>query len=741
MNNKPYSQAADNKSGLQKYGKWIITVGVFGVLAMILVITILAGLVYIRGEAASQGEIFFRSPAEGEQVTTGQSIQVRILARDEQKIVRLEFWADGTLIESQTSNIPGGINPFPLLTTWQPNQGAHTLIARAFNSKDQTSQAIVHVEATVAADRDADGVLDPVDACPDQAGSPTSRGCPDRDLDGIADSTDACPDVAGLPDSGCPAPSEGDRDGDGVLDSEDACPDEPGAAVSGGCHDTDGDGISDTTDACPEEAGSGDGCPVSGDADGDTVPDATDACPHVWGLPEHAGCPDSDGDGVIDSEDACPADPGEIEGCPEAGGEAPSGGGEDGSDGEGVDGEEDGPFGDMGSDEAVDLVRLEALEFSVSQDYDEIYCYAGLVGEGMEQYGPFAPLGLNHWDIVEYLGGVNSRTFGLTLGDPLRLHVECVGNRGDTDSFILGSFSRTYDSSQWDGHVINEASGASGDPGHSFNVKFRLCHRTCDDATFPPPALHRALVGPFHIDSLIWHWDGNTDDINGFRLYINGHLREIVHNPHATRIRLHDYLPDCGEHNIYTISAYHFGAGGFRETPQSNGVAIDGEACPRSYKVTFDGLQVSGLHYGSGGSGPAFGDFWASGSDLQRLEFDGGSCFWIIGCRGYEIEEATTPIMNIFNAINLYRLTCVGLGCMGVNAPDRDYVIVEMNEGENLSFGGDIWYEQEHGSDIRLFHDQYTLAVDESMPTHHILEDTNSHGTFQVRVLIEEVEE
>lgn len=738
MNNQSYSRSAEQKTTMQKYGKWIVGLGVFGVLALLIVILALAGLVYMKGEAASQGEIFFRSPKEGEHVTSGEQVQVRILARDEQKVVRLEFWVDGTLLEAQTSNIPGGINPFPMLTSWQPTAGAHTLIARAFNSKNQTSQATIHVEASAATDRDSDGVLDTVDACPDQAGSPTAHGCPDRDRDGIADSTDACLDVAGLPENGCPAPSAGDRDGDGILDSSDACPDEPGAAISSGCHDTDGDGIGDTTDACPAEAGSGDGCPASGDADGDTVPDASDACPHEWGLPEHAGCPDSDGDGIINSEDPCPADPGESGGCPEAGGGAPSGGGED-SDDEGISGEEDGPFGDMGGDEAVDLVRLEALEFSVTQDYDEIYCYAGLVGEGMEQYGPFDSIGLNHWDIVEFLGGGNSRTFGLPVGDPLQLHLECVGNRGDTESFILGSFSRTYASSQWDGHVITEASGASGDPGHSFNVKFRLCFRTCEDATFPPPALHRALVGPLHIDSLVWNWGGNIDDINGFRLYVNGHLREVVHNPHAVRVRLHDYMPDCGEHNVYTVTAYHLGAGGFRETPQSNGVSIDGAACPRSYKATFEGLQVSGLHY-DGGGGPAFGNFWASGSDTQSLEFDGGSCSWLFGCRGYEIEEATTRITDMFNAINLFRMVCMGPGCAEVSAPDRNFVIVEVGEGENLSFGGDIWYEPEHGGDIRLFHDQFTLPADGPMPAHHVLEDSSGHGTFQLRVLIEEVE-
>ena len=85
------------------------------------------------------------------------------------------------------------------------------------------------------ADRDQDGVADPVDACPDVAGvatdDPKTNGCPpDRDGDGILDSVDACPDLKGMKTedpktNGCP-----DTDGDGILDPQDACPQLPGPA-------------------------------------------------------------------------------------------------------------------------------------------------------------------------------------------------------------------------------------------------------------------------------------------------------------------------------------------------------------------------------------------------------------------------------------------------------------------------------------------------------------------------------
>ena len=113
-------------------------------------------------------------------------------------------------------------------------------------------------------DRDGDGIVDSLDACPDQAGPASLNGCPDRDNDGIADKDDACPDVAGLAKyKGCPIP---DTDKDGINDEEDKCPTVPGVARYQGCPvpDTDKDGVNDEEDKCPNEAGpaSNFGCPV-----------------------------------------------------------------------------------------------------------------------------------------------------------------------------------------------------------------------------------------------------------------------------------------------------------------------------------------------------------------------------------------------------------------------------------------------------------------------------------------------
>jgi outer membrane protein OmpA-like peptidoglycan-associated protein len=105
-------------------------------------------------------------------------------------------------------------------------------------------------EAGGPGDRDFDGILDPVDPCPDEPEDfdefEDEDGCPelDNDRDGIPDVDDGCPldpeDHDGFADEdGCPDP---DNDQDRILDGDDACPNE--AETVNGVDDADG---------CPDE--------------------------------------------------------------------------------------------------------------------------------------------------------------------------------------------------------------------------------------------------------------------------------------------------------------------------------------------------------------------------------------------------------------------------------------------------------------------------------------------------------
>jgi hypothetical protein len=382
------------------------------------VIAALAGvLVYLLRvpEVEARPVVLISSPGYGEQVEVGQPVIIQATARDETGVVRVELWVDGQLLESQRSPLEGGLNPFPLLTNWEPlSPGTHTLIVRAFNGENTRAQGSVNVESLALADGDGDGVADEEDLCPEEAGPEAADGCPDRDRDGIRDAVDACPDEVGRPGgNGCPAPSEGDGDGDGLLDGADACPDEPGPPRVAGCPDSDGDGVADAGDACPTEPGLPDheGCTVPGDMDGDgvadgddacpeepglveldgcpdfdrdAIPDGRDSCPDQWGLPEHDGCPDRDLDGVPDDDDVRPDDPGVGGDFGGAGADAPD------SDGDGI------PDTDDECPEEEGLLEHDGCPRADSADAD---------GDGTDDTDQPPGGGFGDWNLQPFLPG------------------------------------------------------------------------------------------------------------------------------------------------------------------------------------------------------------------------------------------------------------------------------------------------------------------------------------------------
>jgi hypothetical protein len=163
-----------------------------------------------------------------------------------------------------------------------------------------------------ALDRDGDGLVDPIDNCPDAPNKDQANldldkagdACdPDDDNDGVADIVDVCPrwaDASQLDLDGDLAGDvcDDDDDDDGVDDVADVCPtvvdpdqwdldhDLLGDACDG---DDDGDTVGDLVDVCPTVAD-----PDQVDTDGDTIGDACD--------------PDIDGDLLVDTEDNCPFD-------------------------------------------------------------------------------------------------------------------------------------------------------------------------------------------------------------------------------------------------------------------------------------------------------------------------------------------------------------------------------------------------------------------------------------------------
>ncbi len=197
-------------------------------------------------------------------------------------------------------------------------------------------------------DRDADGILDSLDNCPDDAnadqvntdGDAEGDACDtDDDNDGIVDGADNCPIVANPDQANGDSDADGDAcdgdaDGDKVADDSDNCPgvanvdqvNTDGDAEGDACDaDDDNDTILDASDNCPlvvnqeqlnsDQDGNGDAC--DDDDDDDTILDVDDNCPTVSNSDQANGDGDTDGDAcdtdldndtVLNGDDNCPLD-------------------------------------------------------------------------------------------------------------------------------------------------------------------------------------------------------------------------------------------------------------------------------------------------------------------------------------------------------------------------------------------------------------------------------------------------
>ena len=645
-----------------KKSKLPLILGCSALLVVLVIVALLGGYFYTTANASGQSVVSIRSPQNGDILTTGEPVQVSALARDDDNVTRIELWIDNVLVDVQESNTPGGINPFPLLSTWYPTEGSHTLIVRAFDGRNDDFQATIYVGAAAFADRDMDGIADDVDACPDQPGTQEADGCPDRDFDGVTDATDACPDEAGLPPSGCPAPADDDRDGDGMLDSVDACPDEVGSPLADGCPDADGDGTPNSADACPGEPGAGaDGCPeAESTLPPDPAPGGGDAPPEA-----------------LPGED--PPDPADDE-------------------------EPETDTGPVPFDSGVPTsIEIEAYTFDVSEDFENMWCYVRLGEEDPRRYD-FEPLGERSWNIAEELSGDNSVRILHEENLPINLSMECSGSNAGEEPTPLGEIERLHPPGEWDGREFRASSGFIP----AFGVSYRICTPSCDESALPapllaPPTFGPTGNGPYRIG---WQWDGDESLIDGFSFHVFNEAGEtiwwaFIDNPEARFLNnIEDYMPACGETNYFEI--YARAPGGIR-SPMSNTQHWVGDTCTYSATVMFTTLDLhnppadeQGLHR----PGPVYGNFWVSnGTDIEYIDFDACWCYFGPGytfwgtCEGLELQQGTYAInRDIFEWIRTAQASCLGDGCRSNSffAPDSAMIPITYEDGDDLTIGGRV---------------------------------------------------
>ena len=115
-------------------------------------------------------------------------------------------------------------------------------------------------------------------------------------------------------------------------------------------------------------------------------------------------------------------------------------------------------------------LAIEALDMSVRDSYDRLYCYVSLTGSPFERVpvgGQFIQLESGSWNIARHFSGENRRAI-FSDGSPVDVVAECLGWQGGT-LINLGRFSRSHPREEWDGRHLT-----AGPSDGSFVVTYRI---------------------------------------------------------------------------------------------------------------------------------------------------------------------------------------------------------------------------------------------------------------------------
>jgi hypothetical protein len=115
-------------------------------------------------------------------------------------------------------------------------------------------------------------------------------------------------------------------------------------------------------------------------------------------------------------------------------------------------------------------LAIEALEMTVRDSYDRIYCYVSLAGAPFERIphgSSFIEMESGNWNIARHFSGANKRVI-FSDGNPINVVAECLGWQGG-NLINLGRFARSHPQEEWDGRHLT-----AGPPEGGFSVTYRI---------------------------------------------------------------------------------------------------------------------------------------------------------------------------------------------------------------------------------------------------------------------------
>jgi hypothetical protein len=102
--------------------RWpLVILALGGLLACLAVIAVVALFLLRPRQMLTPPSVVLQQPPHGSHVALGEPTVIIGTARDLDRIVRVELWADGQLVAVRRSDRSEGFNPFPFFYDWTPS--------------------------------------------------------------------------------------------------------------------------------------------------------------------------------------------------------------------------------------------------------------------------------------------------------------------------------------------------------------------------------------------------------------------------------------------------------------------------------------------------------------------------------------------------------------------------------------------------------------------------------------------
>jgi len=219
---------------------------------------------------------------------------------------------------------------------------------------------------------------------------------------------------------------------------------------------------------------------------------------------------------------------------------------------------------------SINQVKMEALDFEVVESYEHVWCYASLVSspyDRIPESGYFDTTSQFHWNIADYLGGVNSVEVSILGYQPLDIDFSCNGYRNNQLHHI-GRLIVSHPPEDWNGQLIH----GTGLGGEGFTISYRI-NPAGTDLEAPALLIENNL---FQQKYFLWYWSGDEAEIDGFRIYQDDVLvASIAPNFRSYAIVPWWTVPPCDEEYEYHVVAYR----DTMESAPSNFLRYQGAVC------------------------------------------------------------------------------------------------------------------------------------------------------------------